>query len=317
MRTSVFSRCALGICTAAAILAGCGAPGSIPQASALIAHAERSKSWMLPEAKRSDLLYVSSYQKFVNVYTYPKGKLVGTLTGFGILDGECTDKLGDVWVVDNQFARLYEYARGGTAPIATLDLPDGDPFSCAVDAKSGDLAVGTGSEQLLIYRHGQGTPIGYRDYPIEGFFCVAYDRAGNLYVSALTTDYKFQFAELPKGAKALTNITLDQSITLPAGLAVTGLDVAVGDLNTGTIFQFRISGSGGTEVGTTPLEGAEYALFAFALNRGRVIAAVNDASTGAAESFRYPLGGSAINSITVAQPVGVAISLAPSKSETR
>jgi len=308
MRISVF---------AAAMLAGCGATGAMPQTSVLTAHAERGKSWMLPDAKSSDLLYVSSYQKFVNVYTYPKGKLVGTLTGFGILDGECTDKLGDVWIVDNQYARLYEYARGGTTPIATLDLPYGDPFSCAVDAKSGDLAVGTGSEQVLIYHHAQGTPIGYRDYPIEGFFYVAYDRAGNLYVSALTTDYKFQFAELPKGAKAFADITLDQSMTLPAGLAVTGPDVAVGDLNTGTIFHFRISGSSGTEVGTTPLVGAEYALFQFAVNRGRVIADVNDASSGAAESFHYPLGGSAIRSITVQQPVGVAISLAPSKSERR
>jgi hypothetical protein len=296
MRISVF---------AAAMLAGCasqppiGAPDAMPQVATIATHAERGKSWMLPEAKSSDLLYVSSYQKFVNVYTYPKGKL------------------GDVWIVDNQYARLYKYARGGTTPIATLDVPYGDPFSCAVDAKRGDLAVGTGSEQVLIYHHAQGTPIGYRDYPIEGFFYVAYDRVGNLYVSALTTNYKFQFAELPKGAKAFTNITLDQSITLPAGVVASGSDVAVGDQKTGTIFHFRISGSSGTEVGMTPLDGAGNALYQFAVNRGRVIAAVNDTSSNAAESFHYPSGGSAIKSISVQQPVGITISLAQNKLETR
>lgn len=38
-----------------------GAPRAIAQTSALATHAERGTSWMLPEAKSGDLLYVSSF----------------------------------------------------------------------------------------------------------------------------------------------------------------------------------------------------------------------------------------------------------------
>jgi hypothetical protein len=312
-------RCAIFASATLAVLpAACGGNAEpvgafrgLLQVRAMATPADRGRSWMLPEAKSENLLYVSSYDKYVNVYAYPKGKLVGTLTGFGILGGECSDKFGDVWVIDNQDSRLYEYAHGGTTPIATLDTPAGDPLSCAVDPKTGDLAVGMGTEQLLIYRHAQGAPTEYQDLPIEGFCYLAYDRAGNLYVSGLTDIYKFQFAELPKGAGALINIALDQSMSFPAGLAVTGGEAAVGDLQTGTIFQFRISGSSGTKVGATPLSGTEGALNQFVLDRGRVIAAVYIESFGAAQSFHYPAGGSAVKSITVQAPLGVAISFAP------
>jgi hypothetical protein len=84
-----FNRCTFTLGIAAATFAGCGAsqppigaPGAIPQQSAIAAHAERGKSWMLPEAKTEDLLYVSSNdQGAVYVYTYPEGKIVGTLSG--------------------------------------------------------------------------------------------------------------------------------------------------------------------------------------------------------------------------------------------
>jgi hypothetical protein len=68
---------ALSGCVAVALLAGCGgsqlptgAPGAMPQTSALAMHADRGKSWMLPEAKSEDLLYVSNLQN-VKVYSYP------------------------------------------------------------------------------------------------------------------------------------------------------------------------------------------------------------------------------------------------------
>ena len=66
MRVLGSSRYALTSCVAAAMLTGCGgsqppigAPGAMPQTSAIATHADRGKSWMLPEAKSQDLLYVS------------------------------------------------------------------------------------------------------------------------------------------------------------------------------------------------------------------------------------------------------------------
>jgi hypothetical protein len=40
-----------------------GAPGAMPQGHAIATHAERGKSWMLPEAKTEDLLYASQKER--------------------------------------------------------------------------------------------------------------------------------------------------------------------------------------------------------------------------------------------------------------
>ena len=68
MRSLDFSRYVLGSCAVAAMLAGCGgsqppigATGAMPQTSAVATHADRGKSWMLPEATSQDLLYVTNY----------------------------------------------------------------------------------------------------------------------------------------------------------------------------------------------------------------------------------------------------------------
>jgi hypothetical protein len=52
-------------------------------------------SWMLPEAKNEELLYVANlYSNIVRVYSYPAGELVGSLQGnqFFSPDGVCIDK---------------------------------------------------------------------------------------------------------------------------------------------------------------------------------------------------------------------------------
>src|SRR5579863_10312478 len=155
MSTPPLFRCATSL-SAAALVAACGgsqspigAPGAIPQTSAIAMHAERGKSWMLPEAKSSDLLYVAASPDGPNgsayVYTYPQGRLVGTLTGFGVPRGECADSAGDVFIVayTNQSmssSTIYEYAHGGTKPIAALSDPD-VAVGCAVDPTTGDLAA--------------------------------------------------------------------------------------------------------------------------------------------------------------------------------
>jgi hypothetical protein len=60
--------------------------------------ADRRSSWILPSAKKSDLLYVSDLlAQVVDIYTYGKGyKLVGELTGFFNPEGLCVDKTGTV-----------------------------------------------------------------------------------------------------------------------------------------------------------------------------------------------------------------------------
>lgn len=61
----------------AALLFGCGGVQSnaVPQGSVAQGQAH-PRSWMLPEAKNEDLLYVNSQEFHIYVYSYPKVKLV-------------------------------------------------------------------------------------------------------------------------------------------------------------------------------------------------------------------------------------------------
>ncbi len=122
---------------------------------------ERAKSWMLPEAKSEDLLYIANVYT-ITVYSYPKGKLVGTFKDFYKPYGECVDKNGDVYITDSTFAKIYEYAHGGTKPIHTLKDPGYEPYGCAVDPTTGNLAVANYSDasarqgNLVIYHKAKG-----------------------------------------------------------------------------------------------------------------------------------------------------------------
>src|ERR1700729_644904 len=98
----------LTIGLAVALLAGCGGTQSqgtgtsdmAPQSRAPVGHAEPDSSWMSPEAKSHDLLYVVSGSN-VDVFTYPGGTLVGTLTGFEYPLGLCSDSNGNVWIAND------------------------------------------------------------------------------------------------------------------------------------------------------------------------------------------------------------------------
>lgn len=189
MKSLGFGRNALTSCVAAGMLAGCGgsqppiaAPGVAPQTLALAVHAERGKSWMLREAKGEDLLYASNmssasgppYYGDVLVFAYPKGTLVGTLTGFSAyVQGVCSDASGDVFVTTETsltHGYVYEYSHGGTQSIATLSDP-GSPYGCSVDPTTGNLAVANTTSSgyygyygyVAIFPDAEGTATTYND----------------------------------------------------------------------------------------------------------------------------------------------------------
>ncbi len=62
---------------------GSQSPASTDQRrSAIMTHENNSRSWMDPDAKSKDLLYVTNPgANEVLVYSYPQDKLVGTLGG--------------------------------------------------------------------------------------------------------------------------------------------------------------------------------------------------------------------------------------------
>ncbi|HEY2474422.1 MAG TPA: hypothetical protein VGI19_06420 [Candidatus Cybelea sp.] len=272
----------LGTCVAAAVLAACGEQ---PQSAIPAGVAAAAPSWMLPGAKRNDLLYVSYfYGNDVYAYTYPGGKLVGTLTGISDAQGECTSKKikGNWWVVATGSNQVMEFAHGGTSPLATLNVTAGEPGSCAVDPKTGNVAVTmVTNDYVVVYKNGSGSGTTYTA-PFDAFFA-GYDDRGNLFVDG---SGQTSLAELPRGGSEFVPISANQEIIFPGGVAWYGKYLAVGDQDTSSIYQFNISGTGATLAGTTALSGGGAG--GFWIQKHRVISA----DGGDVGIWKYPAGGS-------------------------
>jgi hypothetical protein len=338
MQSFGLSNYALGVVFAIALLAGCGgsqaligAPAAVPQQSvrqslpfqamrdhAIAAQDDKEPSWMAPDAKSKDLLYVSNTNT-VTIYSYPHGKLEGRIR-FGFVPvGECVDKKGDVFITNLDTEQILEYAHGGTKPIATLESPTADPYGCAIDPTTGNLAVsslGFGTNGSVgIYKNARGTPTIYRDRSFQEYEFCGYDASGNLFVDGDNKDAAFEFAELPKGGGALKSVTLNQNIGWPGGVQWDGKYVTVGDQTAPVIYQFVIQGTSGTKVGSTSLGGSDVGAVAQFLILGHRLIVPNGCTgscTGNVLYYDYPAGGEATKTITngVRYPHGLVVSKA-------
>jgi hypothetical protein len=316
MRSLDFSRNALTSCVAAAMLAGCGgsqppigAPGAMPQTSTTATHADPGSSWMLPEAKSEDLLYISNVYT-VTVYSYPQGKLVGTLKHFYLPGGECSDKSGHIFIVDGGL--IYEYAHGGKKPIDTLSTSPLGGQGCASDPTTGNLAValdyGDSYGYLAVYSQAKGTPILYSNGKMLFNFC-GYDDSGNLYADGIFEGVGLGFVELSKGGSSLVNLTLDQSLEAAGAVQWDGKYLAIGDDEANKIYRFTVSGSSGTLEDTVTLGGAQQVM-GWWIQGKKVIGPGDGPST--VWYWDYPAGGNSIKAITkgVFHPFGATLSVA-------
>ncbi|MGC1379847.1 MAG: hypothetical protein WA814_02345 [Candidatus Baltobacteraceae bacterium] len=301
VRLSNAGRFMLGIC--AVLLAGCGGaqPPGVTPATLPLARA----------AKGQTLLYISNAaSQSVYVYAYPAGTPVKTLTGFGAPAGICVDPSQNVWIVDAAAKKILEYAHGGTTPIATLADPSPHaPFACAVDPRTGDLAVTTGGPPygnggVLIYPGAQGSP---KRYPVAAVHHLAYDGydpMGNLFVDGLNGKCCERrhppvaaFAELPQGSSTFAGVSLSGGAFYPrpGGIAWDGTYITV--VNVNVVYQLQISGSHGDVVGSTELKEANSFFGSevspdFILD-GRAVAAdySYDSNAWNVGLWRYPRGG--------------------------
>ncbi|HVR45975.1 MAG TPA: hypothetical protein VMT95_05010 [Candidatus Binatia bacterium] len=320
MRNAGSTASALTVLSALGLLAGCGGAGG-SQVSALPPAGEGAAirtSWMSPDAKRRDLLYVSDlYDDHVNVYSYPQGKLEGVLTGFQAVHYECVDAAGNVFIANGDAKQVLEYAHGGTKPIKTYTEP-GFTHGCAIDPTTGDLAVlhdppTSGYGGFSIYTHAKGKPKEYVTPNVFRVYFIGYDGKGNLFVDGSAYHLMFEIAELPAGSQTPRAITLNQTINLPGAIAWDGKYLAVGDqvsiYGPSKIYQFSISGSTGTLKGTTSLSNSCDVL-QFWLQGSRVI--TSDVCAPHALYFNYPAGGSSTKTISnsLHEPVGVTVSRA-------
>jgi len=309
------------------MLAGCGSQPSIglPQSVTQQSHNAPDNdgaSWMAPDAASQDLLYVTDVRT-VTVYSYPQGRLFGELKHFYIATGMCVDKKGDVFVVDEGYNKIFEYAHGGTKRLATLVSPTEGAVGCSIDSTTGNLALTSQSfgtqATVAIYKNARGTPTTYTDSALDQFYFCGYDDKGNLFAdgqSAPGGTGDTAFAELPKGSGSFTNITLNQYIGWPGGVQWDGKYVAVGDQLTPAIYRFTVERRHGNRVGTTHMDGAVN-VKQFWIQDQRLIAPNTISGQGGRGSkailYNYPAGGKAIKKIAkgVIDAQGAVVSLAP------
>jgi hypothetical protein len=289
-----------------ALLAGCGGaqqlfggPGLMEQPGSAATRRGDDASLRAPNGASEDLLYTAN-STYVNVYSYPQGKLEGKLSGFAPATGLCANARGDVFVVSIS-GHIHIYPHGGNKAIRVLKRPLYGALSCSVDPTTGNLAVASFGF-VAVYKKARGNPIIYQSSKFPQISYCGYDDKGNLFVDSLERPYKrsdVAFGELPRGGATLEEITLNQEIEWPGQVQWDGRYITVVDHYVPAVYRFSISGRRGTKVGTTSLgDPAEYVNGSWI--HGSTIVAPNVYSTGEGASrktytdilfYRYPAGG--------------------------
>jgi hypothetical protein len=243
------------ILSAAVLFAGCGAALDPGGGSNPVLQSERF------EPRGSDLLYASSiYSCDVYVLTYPGGTHVQTINacglGFGPAFGLCTDRGGDVFMAMGEGFTIFEFAHGGTKPIAQLQADGLLPVGCSVDPQTGDLGVASAESNVAVYKNASGAPQIYWLSSVSAFFFCTYDDRGNLFVAGEHDDRSFALAELPEGGGALREIKISENIGTGFGIQWDGRHLAIGATqgsNEFTLDRIRVSGSVAKVIGMTTL----------------------------------------------------------------
>lgn len=196
----------------ALLLCGCASASQPP----VVTPAIFTGSWMENGAAQHDLLYVANENGIVNVYRYWQRTLAGVLTDFDVPLGICSASDGSVYIADYRGKKIVKYAHGGRRPIATIDTSPDDPYGCAVDQKTGNLAVanvnggGHQAGSLAIYVHGTGKPT-YYTYNYLHFISCAYDDRGDLLATGdrpFSGSANTSFLYLPRKSHTLINMNL-------------------------------------------------------------------------------------------------------------
>jgi hypothetical protein len=237
------------------MLAGCGAlPLSLSKGhdDSIGAPATHAKSWMLPEAKSDDLLYVATGDN-VYVLSYPHGRLVGSL-GIGG-NNLCSDNQGDVFIPATNGYQVLEYAHGGEAPIQTL--ADGDiPLGCAVDPRTGNLAVtneGSGAGEVAIFPAAKEPSTWYRDPEIYTYGLCGYDDKGNLFVDGSGSGNFL--AKLPYESSTFTNYSLSETFDVYGSVQWDGKHITLSNPTKDKVYRLKLGKSSLSVVGTTNIHG--------------------------------------------------------------
>ena len=219
MKRSTFSRCALsGV--AAAMLAGCsGSEPPIGGSGRNVVRSSRTHSCASCASHgerrvvRRPSLCCDRWRR-VRPFVSER-KVVGRL-GVEYADNLCSDKAGDVFVVQGAYETVLEYSHRGKLlqTLQTYDVPQ----SCSVDPTTGNLAVPTVDYSCVyIYPNARPPAQSVCNDPFAIVGLCAYDSHGNLFLDGAAGgvphhSYVPYLAELPKGSATFHNYALGHSV---------------------------------------------------------------------------------------------------------
>jgi len=317
MNSQALSRYLLATAIAATLLSGCaGAKSSLAPTNPIAPSKVTAQSRVPGSQTHRDLLYVSSSANGnVAVYTFPRRQFVATLSNLNTNgSGECVDAAADVFITtydQNGASTIYEYAHGGTTPIATLADP-GRAWGCSVDPTTGNLAVSNsidysssnpyaGHGDVALYTAAQGSPTMYYNSSSEFAalaFC-GYDGQGNLYLSAIDANNpgKGGLLRFSGGSNPFSVVSVSTPVYGALAVQWDGAYVTLASTADAaghgpvTVYRLSISGSVATVAGTTTIIGAQKGVQTWI--QGQNIVGINGGNRhrGDVSSWRYPAGG--------------------------
>jgi hypothetical protein len=237
------------------------------------------------------------------MYDFKTGTRIGSLPGeYGHATSVCIGAKDDVWEAEDgsSTGSMVEYARGAQRASAMIVTEFGPPYACSVDRNTGDLAVPIRTRIAIFPRAPRFAPIFYKPVMHAEYTSCVYDGSGNLFVVGHTRYRGGVFlVELPRGTATFLTIALDRKLRKAGGIAWDGMNLAIGDGDTSTIYRFSVRGSQAKTIGKTILEGGLDVYYPFSVYGGTVTAAL--AQTGSAAGFafwKYPGGGSPVKTFS-------------------
>lgn len=320
----------------ASLLSGCAALTAAPGVNAGLEKRTSTRLTRLNGAiSQSDLLYATGAHGNIYVFSFPKLKLLSTLPGNVVGQaGLCVDAAGDIFVPTGggSGSTIYEYAHGGTTPIAALPDP-GIPYGCSVDAKTGDLAVANVSDpsnpynknygDVAVYSNAQGDPEMYYNSKFAGFGFCGYDNGGTLYVTGFSpgSQGEAQLLALTPGGP-LEQLMLDRKLIwnnilqVPSvqwdgrRMTVSTVSDASGPVS---VYRLKITGLSAHVVSTVSLSSPRNLHFGQTwISGGRIVGIYNYRGHSYIGLWRYPSGGTPETHVKVSrstnQVIGVALS---------
>lgn len=296
MQIASLGKYALVTTTSAALLAGCSTSGGssfAPSGSPVSMAGFGLSGALTPDEKTTQpYLYISDVlDDAVYEFDYPNYDWVGSITGIAYPAGECS-RYGKhtFWVTASGSNEIEEFRVGGSSPIKTLSESAGEPWSCAIDPATGDLAATINSNgDVIIYKSagGSGTVL---STPLFAASYDGYDNLGNLFVDGFTNGPTPALVELPTGSSTFQTITTSNTIQWPGGVQWDGKYVTVGDENAHAIYRYAVSGTTATLEDTVNLKGVKASYCEQDIITARYVYCP-DPGMMQAKVYKYPRGG--------------------------